>query len=149
MLEINGTCLVFILSFLVFVYLLNKTLWKPVGQIKEIRNNDLLSEQDKASEAESKTQSIIKQVNSQVKEIKKSEHDYIEHLLKDFAKEKELDESKIKADMEEFKRNAYRQIVEEEQALKSSLEEEANKLAKLIISKIAGEVSLPERVTAQ
>jgi len=144
MLEINGTCLVFVLSFLLFVLLLNQTLWRPIAIVKKVREADLLSEQEKAIDAESKTQSILEQVSSEIEEIKKREHTYLDGLLKDFTKKRELEEIQLKSEMEESKKRAYEQIMKEGEAFKSSLQGEAEKLAHLIVARVAPEVSLQE-----
>ena len=51
LLEINFTLILFAASFLVFIYLLNMTLYKPVGEVIESRKQLMDGEYTKAKES--------------------------------------------------------------------------------------------------
>ncbi|MDJ0624962.1 MAG: hypothetical protein QNJ31_01175 [Candidatus Caenarcaniphilales bacterium] len=149
MLELNFTCVIFIISFLVFVYFLDQTLWKPIRKIKEERDSDLIGEKEKAKEAEEKTKSIIEKVNSEIEAIKKSERELIDSLFKSFNDEKEQEELKIKQELEIKKQKAFEEIEVEREGLLKSINQESADLANVIVGKLAPEVNLSGGVSAK
>jgi F-type H+-transporting ATPase subunit b len=146
MLELNATALFFALSFLVFIFLLDKVLWKPVQKVKEERDQALQAELGNATQAEAKTRSIVQSVSDEVESIKKSEHDAIEQIFAESKQQEEKEESKLKAELEIFKQKAYEQFVSEEASLNLSVDSEAGQLAQSIIKKIAPELNISEGV---
>jgi F-type H+-transporting ATPase subunit b len=139
MIELNGTSLVFALSFLLFVYLLDFALWKPVSKIKEERAIELKTELDSASQAEEKTKSILKQVSQEISSLKKVEHDAIEKLFRESKLEEDQEEAKLKNELEIFKEKAKSELLAERDSLLGSLEEQSKELANLISNKVAPE----------
>ncbi len=137
MIEINGTTLVFALSFLVFVFLLDQVLWKPIIKVKAQRADDLNNELNNASQAEAKTKTIINQVNSEIEAIKKSEQLAIEKLFADSKAEADSQTAKLKAELEAYKQKSFAELDSESSSLESEIHQQAQELAKSILAKIS------------
>ncbi|MDX1921363.1 MAG: hypothetical protein SFU25_11605 [Candidatus Caenarcaniphilales bacterium] len=137
MLEVNFTCVIFIFSFLVFVYLLNQTLWKPVGKIKQERDADISGELLRAVETERKTNEIIQQVHTELENIRNSEQTALNDIFKEFAQKKIDEENKLKSEFESTRQKTYAEVDSERLNLISHVEQESAKLANVIVQKLA------------
>jgi F-type H+-transporting ATPase subunit b len=141
MLEINGTIIIFALSFLVFIFLLDKALWQPIGKLKEARSSEIALEIQNAIQVEEKTKVIIAQVNSEINSIKKLEHQAIDQLFKESKLQAEEAEGKLKEELEAQKRKAYEELISENTLAESFIENKSRELAQLILQKIAPELN--------
>lgn len=140
MLEFNGTIIVFALSFIAFVFLLDKVLWQPIRKIKDSRFGELALEVENALKAEEKTKAIIEQVNSEINLIKDFEHKAIEDLFSQSKFEEEQQEKALKENLEKQKSKAYQDLMAEIVSSQSFIEEKSLELAYLILQKVAPEL---------
>ncbi|MFN5540565.1 MAG: hypothetical protein ACK481_11015 [Candidatus Melainabacteria bacterium] len=136
MLELNGTSLLFIISFLLFAFLLNFVLWEPIRKIKSARSSDLNEQLNSAHKAEEKTHSIILQVKKETETLRKNELALIEKVFAECKIEEEQEEAKLKKEFELLKDKTALEIKFDRDNLIQSLEPEANKLAQIITEKV-------------
>lgn len=137
MLEVNFTCVIFIFSFLLFVYLLNKTLWSPIGKIKEERESEVSGELLKAQETERKTNQIIQQVHSELENIRNSEQETLNNIFQEFAQKRIEEERKLKSEFETTRKKTHEEVDSERVNLLSKVDQESAKLANVIVQKLA------------
>ena len=137
MLEVNFTCVIFIFSFLLFVYLLNKTLWKPIGKIKHEREAEISGELLRAQETERKTNQIIQEVHSELENIRNSEQTALNDIFKEFAQKRVEEENKLKSEFESTRQKAHAEVDSERLTLLSNVDQESSKLASIIVQKLA------------
>lgn len=138
LLEINLTIVLFALSFLVFIYLLNLTLYKPVGEIIESRKNLINSEYTKAKEFTGEANNIIEGYKSQIKSARQEAHNIIQEGINEAQKKKQEKISILNTALTKEKEEALIKIKEEVKQAMKGLEGEIKKLTRLITNKVLG-----------
>ena len=140
MLEINGTIIVFALSFIIFVFLLDKALWQPIRRLKEARAEELALEIQNALKAEERTKALIEQIDCELDSIKNSEHKAIESLFAESKLEEAKQEEALKQELENLKTKAYQDLKADHVSSVAFIEEKSLELAHLIVAKVAPEL---------
>ncbi|MBI2995858.1 MAG: hypothetical protein HYY52_04045 [Candidatus Melainabacteria bacterium] len=138
MLEINFTLVLFALSFLVFIYLLNLTLYKPVGTIVEARKNLINGEYKRAKELTENANKILEDYNHRIKEARKLAHNTIEESITQASSKKEEKISILVSDLNKEKEGALKQLEKDQKEALKALEGEIKVLTDLITNKILG-----------
>lgn len=75
--EINATILISALSFLVFIFIMNKILYNPVLEIMEKRQNYIDSNKNEALNSQKKAEALIKDKNQKISEAQKQSRDIV------------------------------------------------------------------------
>ena len=138
LLELNFTLVLFAISFLVFIYLLNLTLFKPVGEVIEERKNQIEGSYKKASEDAAEANKILEDYNSEIKLTRKEAMKIVEksiNLAQELRQEKILE---LISQVEKEKEEAISKIKQEENKSMTELEGKIKLLTDLITSKIIG-----------
>ncbi len=119
MLEVNATAFIFALSFLLFVFILNEVLWKPLFAVKTVRQREKTGKEHAADMINSKTRNIIKGINQNLEahrskfseamqqlltDAKQLEDKEKQELLSSFSLEKSSELNKLEADLQELPR---------------------------------------------
>ncbi|MBI3591706.1 MAG: hypothetical protein HY094_10065 [Candidatus Melainabacteria bacterium] len=138
LLEINFTLILFALSFLVFIYLLNQTLYKPVGNIIEKRKDAIDGDFSKAKSLSEAANELLENYKSEIKSARIEAHDIIQEAIAQAQKTKEEKVAVLTASLVKEKEAAIKQIKEEEKAALKQLEGQIKILTDLITSKILG-----------
>jgi len=138
LLELNFTLVVFALSFLVFVYLLNLTLYKPVGEIIEKRKELVESDLNKASSSAKEADECIQSYKSQIKQARLDSQSIIQESIKKIEKIKQEKISNLLTALSKEKEEALKKIKEEEKSTMQKLEGEIQILTELITNQILG-----------
>ena len=81
LLEINFTLVLFAISFLVFIYLLNLTLYKPVGEIVEKRKKLIEDAYKDAKESTDEAQKKLEEYKNQMKSAKTDAQGIIQQII--------------------------------------------------------------------
>jgi|GEM_PF-3047152 len=134
MLEINGTFLVFLVSFMLFCYLLNKLLWLPIAKIKASRKTDLDTKEDGSRSLAWHSSAIRDEVNKDLREFRSQQKINLDQLIikeKDILIQAELKlseglaEKKISqlAELENSKKHFHQQFDHIAQELSEILED--------------------------
>ena len=138
MLEINFTLVLFAASFLVFIYLLNLTLYKPVGKIIEERKNLISSEHDKAKELRSKAKKILEDYTKEIKFARQNGQSIIQDTIDQATLKKEEKTYLLMDTLSKEKEEALKQIKIEQEKIMKALENQLKTLTDLITTKVLG-----------
>ncbi len=136
--EFNATFLVSAISFIVFVFIMNAILYKPVIKIMEEREAFLKANFDEAETARSSTGKIVEKKQA---ELAVARADAMSTVTEGTAKFK----AKNKSETEEFEKAQKSRVEEEKNALNNEAnnsEGELNKgsaeISKIIVDKVLG-----------
>ena len=138
LLEINFTLVLFAISFLVFIYLLNLTLYKPVGEVVELRKKLIDGEYTKAKELTHKANESLESYKNKIKTARHESHTIIQEAIKKAQKVKEEKVSRLLVSLNKEKEDSFKKIEEEKKIVMQKLEKEIKTLTDLIINKILG-----------
>lgn len=138
LLEINFTLIIFAVSFLAFIYLLNLTLYKPVGDVIDSRKKLIDGEYSKAKELTHKADEWFENYKKKIKEARLEAHQIIQESTKQAQKVKEEKIIKLLEGLNKEKEESFRKIDEEKNAVMQKLEKEIRILTDLITNKILG-----------
>lgn len=75
--EINATILVSAISFIVFIFIMNKILYKPVLEIMEKRQNYIDANKNEADEHHKKAQQLLVDKDARVAEAQRTSRDIV------------------------------------------------------------------------
>ena len=138
LLEINFTLVLFAASFLVFIYLLNLTLYKPVGKIIEKRKSLIDGEYAKGKELTKKANEMLENYKNKIKAAKHESQAIVHEGTKQAQKVKEEKISQLILTLNKEKEESFRKIEEEKKIVMQKLEKEMKMLTDLITNKILG-----------
>jgi len=133
--EFNATFLASILSFLVFVFIMNAILYKPILDIIEKRKKYIEDNYIEAENNKAKTQALIDDKNQKIDATNKKSKNIVFENSEKIKQENSLlikeKTDEIKAGTEVKKQELYR----EKDEIKNSLNYDVNEVADIITSK--------------
>ena len=136
LLEINFTTVLFAISFLVFIYLLNLTLYKPAGEIIEKRKKLINDAYKVAKEFTDEAQKKLEEYKKQIKSARIEAQGIIQQTINNTNKTREEKISALVTELLKEKEIAIKQIqIEKEKSLKE-IETKVKALTELITNKI-------------
>lgn len=138
LLEINFTLVLFAVSFLVFIYLLNLTLYKPVGEVIESRKRLIDGEYAKGKELTHKANEMLEGYKNKIKNARHESHIIIQDATKQAQKLKEEKILQLLITLNKEKEESFKKIEEEKKIVMQKLEKEIKILTDLITNKILG-----------
>lgn len=138
LLEINFTLVLFAVSFLIFIYLLNLTLYKPVGGIIEKRKNLIDSEYKAAKELTENANNLLESYKNQIKTARHEAQNTIQGAINEAAKKKQEKISLLNVTLVKEKETAQKQIQEEQKVAMKQIESQIKTLTDLITKKVLG-----------
>ena len=138
LLEINFTTVLFAISFLIFIYLLNLTLYKPVGKVIENRKSLIDGEYTKAKEYAESANKLLEGYKEKIKSTRLSTQNIIQEAISEAEKKRGEKVLSLSASLVKEKEGVLKQVREEEKIALKSLEDKIKALTDLIISKIVG-----------
>ncbi len=138
LLEINFTLVLFAVSFLVFIYLLNMTLYKPVGKVIESRKRLIDGEYARAKELTNKANESLENYKNKIKAARHEAHAIIQESAQKAQKLKEEKISWLMVTLNKEKEESFKKIEEEKKIVMQKLEKEIKMLTDLITNKILG-----------
>lgn len=119
--EINATILVSAISFLVFIFIMNKILYQPVLDIIEKRRNYIESNKNEAQAHHQKAEALVSDKNAQIADAQRKSRDIVA------AKTDALKEEKTKV-LNEAKNTAASYFSAEKQNLVRQKQESASNM---------------------
>ena len=138
LLELNFTLILFAFSFLVFIYLLNMTLFKPVGKVIEDRKNLIENNYTKAKELTEKVTGILENYKDTIKTVKHEAQVFIQEAINGAKKKKEEKILILLTALNKQKEEALIKLKEEKDLSMKELEGKIKILTNLITSKVLG-----------
>lgn len=137
--EINATLLISAISFLVFIFIMNAILYKPVLSVMEKRQNHIDGNKNEAELHKKNAQGLIEDKNNKISDAQRKSRDIVAtkaDALKE-EKSKVLDDTKqnVNSYFSEQKQNLAQQKDDASNMMKSDVADLANNLT----SKLMGE----------
>lgn len=138
LLEFNFTLVLFAISFLVFIYLLNLTLYKPVGNVIEKRKNLIDGEYTKSKGFTQSANELLENYKKEIKSARINAQSIIQEAINQAQRVKQEKTAILTASLVKEKEEAVKKIKEEEKATMKQLEGQIKTLVNLITSKVTG-----------
>lgn len=142
MLEINFTIVLFSISFLVFVFLLNFTLFKPVGEILEKRKDQIEGNIERAQFIKEEASKSLSEYEATIKTARIESIKIIEESTKQSNKIKQDKINELVNSLQVEKEKAIQLIESEYNSSKNQLANKIKSLTDLITNKVIGESNL-------
>ncbi|MDX2108514.1 MAG: hypothetical protein SFY67_19120 [Candidatus Melainabacteria bacterium] len=138
MFELNATCALFVVSFLLFMLALNELFLKPVGEVIEKRqsriSNDLASARELRDEASVELAKYEKQLST----VREEARTIIADLVAKSQSERALKMAEIEKEGRTKLDTAHKELAGERTNLITALVEEEKALVQNIVSKLLG-----------
>lgn len=138
LLEINFTLVIFAISFLIFIYLLNLTLYKPLGEIIKKRKDLIEGNYLKAKELTNKANELLESYKQEIKLAKLDAHNIMQDAFDKAQKVKEEKISGLLNELNNEKETVLKQMHIEKEKVMKELQEKITQLTELITIKILG-----------
>ena len=138
LLEINFTMVIFAVSFLVFIYLLNLTLYKPLGKVIEDRKNLITSDYEEAKRLSDNASQLLESYKKQIQLARLGAHNIIQESINKTQKEKEKKISVLMSSLNKGKEEELEKLQIEQKEVMKQLETKLKTLSELITTKILG-----------
>jgi F-type H+-transporting ATPase subunit b len=140
--NLNGTLVVFVISFLIFMWLLNELFLKPVGQTIEKRGKLIEGELDAGKGARAEAQQLLEKYEDDLKRIRSEAQSVITKATEDANKERIAQLERIAADGQKQLDKAKAEIATERERLIDALVAEEAALVETITRKVLGDDSV-------
>ncbi len=139
MFEINGTLVIFVVSFLVYMLLLEQIMLKPVGRIMEKRAARISGDLEAAKSSRRQSSELVEKYESDVKRIRHESHEVINQSVEEATKQKTAELATVQREASQTFEEAKAEIAAERSALIDDLVTHEKELVELITQKILGE----------
>lgn len=142
MFELNGTYVIFIASFLVFIFLLNEIMLKPVGKVIAERRAQIEANVEESKKSRQEADVVLVQYQNRLSETRGEAQRIVNEAL---VKAQRVRDEKVKEVQEEGRKRlekAKAELASERQTLIDGLVEQEIELVKLINHKLMGETSV-------
>ena len=136
--EFNGTFFAAIISFLAFVFIMNKMLYEPVRKIVNERNNLINGNYQSANENNTKADELLKECDDKIAESKEDARGKYNEILADFKNQRSEIVKAAKDKSHEELEQAYSNLDNVSNEAKESLKWKMTDLANDIVEKILG-----------
>ena len=143
MFEINGTVVIFLVMYGIFIFLLNEVMLKPVGKVLEERQKKIQSVVDATKQTQAEAQQVVSQYELEVA-AKRAEGQKIFNDIVDEAQKKRqaaLDAVAVEH-LKKFNLAKDELLKEREALMADALAEDEITLVKAMVDKLLGEQSL-------
>ena len=138
LLELNFTLVLFAISFLVFINLLNFTLYKPVGKTIEKRKSIIDGDFTQAKELTESANNMLETYTKKIKQARLEANSIIQEEISKTQKTRHEKVSILESELTKEKELALKQIKIEEESTIKAVEQKIKILTDLITSKVLG-----------
>lgn len=136
MLEFNATFLVAIASFIIFMGIMNKILYRPISKVVALRKQFFLENEKKQAEIAKEIKQLADEKVEKISKSQKEAFEYLSNLTKNAQIEKDQKLRLAQQDTIKEQRKNEQEIIKEEQQAKNELSLEMNNLAKEIVERV-------------
>lgn len=137
--EINATILVSAISFIVFIFIMNKILYKPVLEIMEKRQNYIDANKNEADEHHKKAQQLLADKDARVAEAQRTSRDIVAAKADAIKEEK----SKVLKDTKDSVSNYFSEqkqnLAHQKDEAAANMKHDVADLANRLTTKLMGE----------
>ena len=139
MFDINGTLVIFVASFLLFMVLLNEIMLKPVGRAIEQRHDKIQKDLAAARSAREQASQLVEGYEGNLKKIRSEAHELITSAVSTANKQKADELAKVHKEGMDKLEKAKTEIAAERTTLIDQLVAHERELVEEITHKILGE----------
>lgn len=139
MFELNATLIIFVLSFLVFMYLLNQIMLKPVGKVLEARAAKISGDLKAGKDAHGQAGDLVTHYQEHLHKVRTEAQSVINEATQKANQSRNDELGKVKAEGSKKLEAAKAQIVSERKALVEPLISQEIELIEGIAHKVLGE----------
>jgi len=139
MLEFNATILIAMISFIIFMVLMNAILYKPMMQIVQKRKNLLLMNENDIKENEQSTSELAQKRDSKIEAAKVKSRNVINSMTEDAKKQRAENLAQAAKDANVYLDNKVSELNEEIVQAKHEIKSDVVDLAQNILGKIYGD----------
>lgn len=136
--EFNGTFFVSIITFVVFVFVMNKVLYKPILSIMEERKNLISSNYENASQNNAKADELDNHLKEELDNAKISARDNYLEKIGEFKSQRDSEINDAKISAEETLEHSKDDLKRISDDAKVQLRNSMNDLANDIVEKVIG-----------
>jgi F-type H+-transporting ATPase subunit b len=138
MIEINATIVIQVIQFLILVFILNRLLFRPIGQVLTEREQKIASWEEKTQNLQETARLHLEKYEKQLNEERLKARESQEQLTKEL---KEKEEEQIEAVSEKaalIVAEAQQAIERERERLRAELRQQAQDLSQILAEKVLG-----------
>jgi F-type H+-transporting ATPase subunit b len=138
MVEINLTIVVQVIQFLILVFILNRLLFKPIGQVLAERQQKITSWEEKTQNLQETARLNLEKYENQLTEERLKARESQEQLTKEL---KEKEDENIKAVSEKaalIVAETQQALEQERERLRVELRQQAKELSQILAEKVLG-----------
>ncbi len=139
MLEINATAIVAMISFIIFMCLMNVILYKPMREIVERRKNFIESNDNEIAANKEKTEELIGQRDKEIDEARVRSRNIIADITTQAKQESAATVAEAAKQTNEYLKNTFSELDGNVNQIKHEIKSEVVGLAQDILSKVSGE----------
>lgn len=139
MFVVNGTLVIFVASFLLFMVLLNEIMLKPVGRVMLKRQEKAKADHERANQARQEASGLVENYEQKLKSIRSQAHSDIASAAAAAAKDKSERLAAVQKDGFEKLEQAKAEIASHREKLIDELVSQEQELVEAITHKILGE----------
>ena len=136
--EFNGTFLATIITFIIFVFVMNKVLYAPIIGIMEERKNLIDTNYKSAKDNDAKTEELVQEKEEKLNVAKNDAREKYLETVSDFKSQKADIISKAQGEAKEELEHYKAELVSVSDDVKNSLKNSMNELANDIVEKVIG-----------
>lgn len=136
MFEVNGTLVIFVLSFLVFIYLLNEIMLKPVGKTLEMRAYKIQSDLESAKASRHQAEQVLDKYEQDLKHIRSEAQGLINTAIEESNQTRQGDLAKVAAEGKSLLDKSKAALSAERASLIDSLVAQERELIETITRKV-------------
>lgn len=138
MLELDGTILVAMISFIIFAFIMNAILYQPVIKIIEDRKVFLQENETMAKNAEREEQNLTERKSDELAKARSLATEYVATGSEEFRQNFEKEIKAYTKEQREYSETEKRKLADEADKAGDILSVEAGSIAKLISEKVLG-----------
>ncbi len=136
MFEINGTLLIIIISFSLFVLALNYALWEPIRKIKDNRYLSVNEKIKIADQKEKKSKKIKREIEAEIQFFNETQKRQLDEIIERNRVELKAEEMNTQRNLRKFKSNQFEVIKNSKHLCLSNTDTIKKELSSLICSKL-------------
>ena len=152
MFELNGTYVIFIVMFLIFMFLLNRTVLQPVGKAIERRKARSLDDYQQARAYAAEGEAVVTRYQNRIHEVRSQAQKTVQEAVSSAQKRKDQKLKEAQADGNSKVERMRAELKEQKESLLNSLVEPELDLVQAISGKLLSEapaVSLSQSAVQQ
>lgn len=137
--EINATILVSTISFIIFIFIMNSILYKPVLQIMEKRQKYIDDNKNEADEHRKKAQDLLKDRDEKVSDAQRKSRDIVASKADALKEEKTKILNDTKQNAQEYFAQQKESLVSQKETTSQNMTGDVADLANRLTTKLMGE----------